>query len=101
MLLNLRDFLAAWQGSQGLGGQERLLTLVEHLATRSPSERIHALIFEDSGGEAFPWDFSHPIAVVRRVMDAHGWTDGHWLAHLHKKVRGRSCCCCCCCCCCC
>ncbi len=86
ILFSLRDFMVAWH-TEGLGGRNRVLTLVEHLASRAPEERIHALLFEEPDGDNFPWEFSEPVAVVRRIMDAYGWTDGHWMPHLHKKVR--------------
>ena len=83
IFVNIRDLMASWASPRSLNARERLLTVVEHLA--SMKHKIYGLMFEEPSGDAFHWDYSKPVTVLRQIMVANGWADGHFLVHVHKK----------------
>jgi 6-pyruvoyl-tetrahydropterin synthase len=80
ILINFRDLPAVMDEDP-----ERLLSIVEFLATMPPKKRMFALAFEDPMGESLPEELEAWTASVRKVMDGSGWKDGRLLVHIHQK----------------
>lgn len=85
ILLNFRDFPIVMSESP-----DRLLKIVEFLATMKPQNRMFGLAFEDPMGEYLPEELEAWTASVRRVMDSNGWTSGKLLVHIHQRCMGPS-----------
>ena len=80
ILINFRDLPAVMDEAP-----ERLLKVVEYLATMPASKRMFALAFEDPMGESLPEELEAWTACVRKVMDGSGWESGKLLVHIHQK----------------
>lgn len=83
VFVNFRDMMSAWVDCSGLRARQRMLHLAEHLTQLD--QKIYGFLFEDPGGDVFPWDFIEPVSLFRGIMNANGWAHGHFLVHIHKK----------------
>jgi hypothetical protein len=78
VFINYRDFPEAVQVVTA-----RLAEITVYLAGLPPSLRPEGLVFEDPSGESMPSTLAAQVAMVRGVMDSHGWAGGHFLVHVH------------------
>lgn len=78
--INIRDFGVAMAEVPG-----RVLRTVGRLGAVDPGVRPAGLMFEDPSGGVFPFELGPQVARVRQAMDDAGWTDGHFLVHVHRN----------------
>ena len=79
VLINLRDFAASMSRAP-----ERVLEIVEFVASLPPYERLFGILYEDLG-DSLPQELGMWTESVRKVMDSCGWTDGRLLIHVHQQ----------------
>ena len=79
VLINLRDFAASMSRAP-----ERVLEIVEFVASLPPYERLFGILYEDLG-DSLPQELGMWTESVRKVMDLCGWTDGRLLIHVHQQ----------------
>ena len=79
VLINLRDFAASMSRAP-----ERVLQIVEFVASLPPHERLFGILYEDLG-DSLPQELGMWTESVRKVMDSCGWTDGKLLVHVHQQ----------------
>ena len=79
ILINLRDFSVTMSRAP-----QRLLEVVEAIASLPDDEKIFAFIYEDLG-DSFPDELGIWTRSVRKVMNKSGWKDGRLLMHIHEQ----------------
>ena len=79
VLINLRDFAASMSRAP-----ERVLEIVEFVASLPSDERLFGILYEDLG-DSLPQELGMWTESVRKVMDSCGWTDGRLLVHVHQQ----------------
>ena len=79
VLINLRDFAASMSRAP-----ERVLEIVEFVASLPPYERLFGILYEDLG-DSLPQELGMWTESVRKVIDSCGWTDGRLLIHVHQQ----------------
>ena len=79
ILINLRDFSVTMSRAP-----QRLLEVVEAIASLPDDEKIFAFIYEDLG-DSFPDELGIWTRSVRKVMNKSGWRDGRLLMHIHEQ----------------
>lgn len=77
IFLNIRDFIPAWQREP-----ERVRRLLTYLARMR--EPVMGVCFEDPTGAVPPCVMGDYCRITRNLMDEHGWSTGHLLAHVHQ-----------------
>ena len=80
IFVNLRDFPIAM-----MQAPERVLAVVDFLASMAPEERPMGILYEEPTGNCLPEEVGAWTAAMRRLMTANNWEDGHLLFHVHKK----------------
>nr|QPL12218.1 ilborin C [Halisarca dujardinii] len=78
--LNFRDFPQAM-----MEHPERVLELLIFLAKMPQKYRMFGIVYEDAFGEYLPEEMAAWTAVIRRIMNANGWSSGKLLVHIHQK----------------
>eukprot|EP00117_Sycon_ciliatum_P016834 scpid93312/ scgid16087/ len=79
ILVNFRDFSATMARCP-----ERLLEVIQFLASMPSQERIFGLMYEDLG-DGLPEELGIWTRSVCRVMEACSWKDGQLLMHVHGQ----------------
>eukprot|EP00117_Sycon_ciliatum_P029517 scpid51146/ scgid23484/ len=79
ILVNFRDFSATMARCP-----ERLLEVIQFLASMPSQERIFGLMYEDLG-DGLPEELGLWTSSARRVMEACGWKDARLLMHVHEQ----------------
>ena len=80
IFFNVRDFPFAMKGVP-----DRVLTIVNFLATLPSKQRPFGLIYEEPTGKFLPEEMGIWTSSIRRVMNSGGWQSGKLLVHVHKK----------------
>ena len=80
IFFNLRDFPFAMKEVP-----DRVLTVVNFLATLPAQKRPFGLIYEEPTGKYLPEEMGIWTSSIRRVMNRGGWQSGKLLVHVHKK----------------